>query len=215
MTHVDHFQQRFSASPLIAILRGVRHTEAVAIGAALIEAGITIIEVPLNSPEPLRSIEALAKEFGERAVIGAGTVLTTSDVRRVADAGGAIIVSPSSDPEVIAATVEAGLVSAPGYYTPTEAFAALKAGAHVLKLFPADVGGPATLRAHRAVLPATTPLVAVGGVSPATVETWRGSGVNGFGLGSALYRPGHSAAQVGAQAKAFVDAMTALIQPAA
>jgi 2-dehydro-3-deoxyphosphogalactonate aldolase len=214
MTHIDHFRERFTATPLIAILRGLRPAEAVAIGNALVEAGISIIEVPLNSPEPFRSIEALAADLGERALVGAGTVLTTADVQRVSDAGGGIIVSPSVDPEVIAATVETGLVSAPGYFSPTEAFAALKAGAHVLKLFPADAGGTALLRAHRAVLPATTPLVAVGGVTPTSIETWRGTGVNGFGLGSALYRPGQTAAQVGAQAKAFVDAAASLLQPA-
>jgi 2-dehydro-3-deoxyphosphogalactonate aldolase len=206
MTHLERFHDHFRTAPLVAILRGLRPDEALAIGSALVDAGIGVIEVPLNSPEPLRSIETLAAHLGERALVGAGTVLEAADVARVADAGGGIIVSPSVDAEVIAATAAAGLVSAPGYFTPSEAFAALKAGAHVLKLFPAEGGGPAVVRAHRAVLPATVPVLAVGGITPGSIASWQGSGVDGFGLGSALYRPGQSAAEVGTQARAFVAA---------
>ncbi|WP_294392442.1 2-dehydro-3-deoxy-6-phosphogalactonate aldolase [uncultured Sphingomonas sp.] len=209
MTHFDHFQTRFRACPLVAILRGIRPEEAIAVGEALVESGIRIIEVPLNSPEPLRSIEAMARHFGAEALIGAGTVLAAADVARVKDAGGGIVVSPSADVEVIAATAAAGLVSAPGYFTPTEAFAALKAGAHVLKLFPAEAASPGVLRAQRAVLPKDVPMLAVGGVTPQTMGPWFAAGVNGFGLGSALYKPGQSAEQVRAQARAFADALAA------
>lgn len=209
MTHLDHFRQRFRACPLVAILRGLRPDEAVGIGEALVDAGIRVIEVPLNSPQPFDSIAALVRRLDGEAVVGAGTVLTTDDVARVKDAGGGIVVSPSADTEVIAATAAADLVSAPGYFTPTEAFAALKAGAHVLKLFPAEGAGPAVLRAHRAVLPKDVPMLAVGGVTPTTMAPWLAAGANGFGLGSALYKPGQTATEVGAQARAFVAALQA------
>ncbi len=207
MTALDKFRDHMAACPLIAILRGVRPEEAIAIGEALVAAGIGIIEVPLNSPDPLRSVAALADRFGDDALIGAGTVLTVDQVEQVARAGGQIIISPSTDVEVITASAGRGLVSAPGYFTPSEAFAALKAGAHALKLFPAEAASPAVLRAQRAVLPKEVPLLAVGGVSPDTIAPWLTAGADGFGLGSALYKPGWTAEQVGRQARAFVAAL--------
>lgn len=207
MAALDLFRNRLAACPLIAILRGVTPAEVIGIGDALVEAGIGIIEVPLNSPDPLRSIELLAAHFGGRALVGAGTVLTVGQVGDVAAAGGRIIVSPCTDFDVIAATAAEGLVSAPGYFTPSEAFLALKAGAHALKLFPAEAATPAVVRAQRAVLPKEVPLLVVGGVTADSVGTWFGAGADGFGLGSALYKPGQTAEQVGAQARAFVKAV--------
>ena len=207
MTASVLFRDHLDRCPLVAILRGVKPDEVLAIGEALVEAGIEIIEVPLNSPDPLDSIAALAKHFGERVLIGAGTVLTVEQVGQVARAGGRIIVSPSTDYDVIAATAAEGLVSAPGYFTPSEAFLALKAGATALKLFPAEAATPALVRAQRAVLPKDVPLLIVGGVKPDAVGQWFEAGANGFGLGSALYKPGQSAAQVGQQARDFVAAV--------
>lgn len=207
MNAIQAFHAFFAECPLIAILRGLEPEESEAIAEALYEVGIRIIEVPLNSPHPLDSIGRLAARFGDRALIGAGTVLRVSEVAEVAAAGGRIIVSPSTDTAVIAAAAQAGLVSAPGYFTPTEAFAALGAGAHVLKLFPAEAASPAVVKAQRAVLPRDVPLVVVGGITPDRMADYRAAGANGFGLGGALYRPGQAAAQVGAQARAFVDAL--------
>lgn len=207
MTAPHDFAAHFAACPLVAIIRGVRPEEVEGIGDALFEAGFRIIEVPLNSPAPLDSIKRLARRLGDRALIGAGTVLRPDQVAEVAGSGGRIVVSPGSDPDVIAATVAAGMVSAPGYFTPSEAFAALKAGAHALKLFPAEAAGPAVVKAHRAVLPAELPLLVVGGVTPERMGEYLAAGANGFGLGGALYKPGQSAAQVAAQARAFVAAL--------
>jgi 2-dehydro-3-deoxyphosphogalactonate aldolase len=208
MTALETFHAYFDACPLIAIIRGVEPAEAEGIGEALFEAGFRIIEVPLNSPQPLDSIRRLAARFGEDALIGAGTVLKPADVTEVADAGGRIVVSPSTDVAVIAATVRAGLVSAPGYFTPSEAFAALGAGAHLLKLFPAEAAPPAVVKAQRAVLPASVPLVAVGGITPDRIAAYRAAGADGFGLGGALYRPGQSPEEVAANARAFVAAVS-------
>jgi 2-dehydro-3-deoxyphosphogalactonate aldolase len=158
--------EALEACPLVAILRGLRPDEAEAIGDALIEGGVRIIEVPLNSPDPLDSIARLSKRFGSRAVIGAGTVLEVSQVAAVRAAGGSLIVSPSTNVDVIAASVAAGLTSCPGYFTPSEAFAAIGAGAHALKLFPAEAATPAEVKAQRAVLPRDIPLLVVGGVVP-------------------------------------------------
>ena len=207
MTALHLFRGHLDRCPLVAILRGVKPDEVIAIGEALVEAGIEIIEVPLNSPDPLDSIAALARHFGERVLIGAGTVLTVEQVGQVARAGGRIIVSPSTDFDVTAATAAEGLVSAPGYFTPSEAFLALKAGATALKLFPAEAATPALVRAQRAVLPRDVPLLIVGGVKPDAVGQWFEAGADGFGLGSALYKPGQSAAQVGQQARDFVAAV--------
>lgn len=199
------FNTAFATLPLVAILRGVRPDEVEGVGEALVEAGFTLIEVPLNSPDPFDSIARLVRRFGDGAMIGAGTVLTTEQVARVRDAGGTMIVSPNTDVEVIAATAAAGMASLPGYFTPSEAFAALKAGATALKLFPAEAASPAVLKAQRAVLPRDVPVLAVGGVAPDTMAPWRAAGADGFGLGSALYRVGATAADVSAAARAFVQ----------
>lgn len=207
MTHLDRFHAAFARAPLVAILRGVRPDEIVAIGEALVEAGIVIIEVPLNSPEPLESIRLLAARLSGRALVGAGTVLSVQNTHAVAGAGGGIIVSPGAETDVIAATVAMGMVAAPGVFTPTEAFAALRAGAHALKIFPAEAAPPPFVKALRAVLPADVPILMVGGIAPGTMAAYRAAGANGFGLGSALYKPGRSAAEVGAAARAFVAAL--------
>jgi len=207
MTVPSDFTQAFARCPLVAILRGITPTDIDAVGDTLLEAGFSLIEVPLNSPEPLVSIERLAKRLAGRAVVGAGTVLTPAQVADVAAAGGRIIVSPNIDHHVIAATVEAGLASLPGCFTPTDAFTALAAGAHALKFFPAEVLSPAGVKAIGAVLPKGVPRLAVGGVTPDTLPAWRAAGIDGFGLGSALYRPGASAADVGVAARAFVAAL--------
>lgn len=206
MTAPHDFHAHLAACPLVAIIRGVRPDEVEAVGNALFEAGVRIIEVPLNSPEPLQSISRLARRLGDRALIGAGTVLHVEHVAQVAEAGGRIVVSPGTDREVIEATVAAGLVSAPGYYTPSEAFAALKAGAHALKLFPAEAAGPAVVKAQRAVLPSDIPLLVVGGVTPDKMAAYFAAGATGFGLGGALYKPGQSPEQTAEQARAFVAA---------
>ena len=209
MTVSADFRQALETCPLIAILRGVRPQDVEAIGHALVEAGFCIIEVPLNSPDPLSSIEALAKHLGDRALVGAGTVLTPAQVDSVRDAGGRLIVSPNSDPEVIARTVHAGLLSLPGFMTPGEAFRALAAGAHALKLFPADVAGPRMLKALQAVLPSEVPVLAVGGVDVSAVPTWLAAGAAGLGLGSALYRSGMAVDLVARNAREFVSAIRA------
>ena len=208
MTFPERFFTNLAACPLVAIIRGVRPDEAVAVGDALLEAGIRIIEVPLNSPDPFASIERLVRHAGGRATIGAGTVLDPADVARIADIGGELIVSPHTDPAVIAATVAAGLVSAPGFFTPSEAFAAVRAGAHALKLFPAEAATPAVLKAQLAVLPKDWPVLVVGGVSPGTMGGWLQAGARGFGLGSGLYTPGLSPAEVGERARAYVAGLS-------
>ena len=192
--------------PLIAILRGINPAEAESTLEALIAAGIGLIEVPLNSPEPLRSIGIMAEKAEGRARIGAGTVLTADDVRRVAGAGGRIIVSPNFDAAVIGATKAAGLDSYPGVFTATEALGALAAGADALKFFPADVLGPAGIRAISAILPRGVPLLAVGGVDAANIPTWLKAGIAGFGIGSSLNKPGISVTDVGAKAREMVAA---------
>jgi len=200
-------QRRLGECPLVAILRGVTPAEAEAIGDAVFEAGIRIIEVPLNSPDPLVSIELLARRFGESALVGAGTVLEASDVARVSDSGGRVIVSPNTFAPVIEATAAAGLVSLPGFFTPSEAFAALRSGATGLKLFPAEGAVPAVVKAHRAVLPKDVPLLVVGGIGPGTMQPWLDAGAQGFGLGSGLYRPGQSAQETGAKARAYIEGL--------
>lgn len=201
------FLSNLKACPLVAILRGVRPEEAEAIGEALIEAGIRIIEVPLNSPDPLDSIARLARRFGARATIGAGTVLDPAEVRLVAEAGGELIVSPNTEVGVIQVTVTRGMASAPGFFTPSEAFQALKAGAHALKLFPAEAASPSVLKAQLAVLPPEVPVLAVGGIRPANMADYLAAGAAGFGLGSGLYSPGRSAAEVGDRAQAYLAAV--------
>jgi len=195
--------------PLVAILRGIRPDEAEATLEALIASGIGLIEVPLNSPQPLDSIALMARHAGGRARIGAGTVLTVEDVRAVAEAGGTLIVSPNRDDDVIRATKAAGLDSYPGVFTATEALGAIRAGADALKFFPADVLGPAGIKGISAVLPRGFPLLAVGGVDAGTIGAYLKAGVVGFGIGSSLYKPGLSPAEVGVRAKAMVAAWRA------
>ena len=203
MNALARFRTNLAACPLVAIIRGVTPGEVEAIGEALIEAGIRIIEVPLNSPDPFDSIARLVRSAGSVATIGAGTVLDQADVRRVAEVGGELIVSPNVDTQVIGATSGAGLVSSPGYFTPSEAFAALKAGAHALKLFPAEAAGPNVLKAQLAVLPKTVPVLVVGGVTPNNMRGYLDVGAAGFGLGSGLYRPGLSPSEVRERGRAY------------
>jgi 2-dehydro-3-deoxyphosphogalactonate aldolase len=203
---VTTFAEALAALPLVAILRGVKPEEAVAIGEALVAEGFRLIEVPLNSPEPLESIRRLAKALAGRAVIGAGTVLKTSDVDGVADAGGTLIVMPHTDTEVVKRAKARGLIAMPGFATPSEAFASLNAGADALKLFPAEANPPPVLKAMKAVLPKAVPVLPVGGIAPASMAPFVAAGAAGFGLGSALYQPGASAADVTGKAGAFVTA---------
>jgi len=207
MTAHHQFQTLFADCPLIAILRGVRPDEAEAIGDALVEGGVRIIEVPLNSPDPFDSIARLSARFEGRALIGAGTVLSIDQIDPIRSAGGRLIVSPSTNTAVIAATVAAGLVSCPGYFTLSEAFAALDAGAHALKLFPAEAASPAVVRAQRAVLPKELKLIVVGGIGPDTMAPWFAAGADGFGLGSGIYRPGQTPADTLEHARAYNAAL--------
>ena len=210
MTAITDFDAAFERLPLIAILRGVQPTEVEAIGDALVEAGFTLIEVPLNSPDPLDSIARLATRLAGRAVIGAGTVLAEAQVAAVRAAGGTMIISPNANPRVIAASADAGLVSLPGIATPSEAFAAIEAGATALKLFPAEGASPAVLKAMRAVLPPNMRVLPVGGISPDNMAVWRKAGAAGFGIGSALYAPGLASDDVAVRASAFRRAWEAL-----
>ena len=207
MNPSEELKQTLGQCPLVAIIRGVTPEEAEAIGAALYEGGIRIIEVPLNSPRPLESISRLARALGDKALIGAGTVLEPAQVAEVKAAGGRLIVSPDTNPAVIAATAAAGLISTPGYFTPSEAFAALRAGAHGLKFFPAEAASPAVVKAQKAVLPADIPLLVVGGVKPDAMRPWLDAGASGFGLGSGVYRPGQGPEETLAKARAYVWAI--------
>ena len=200
------FDAAFARTPLIAILRGLRPEEALAVGEALVAAGIGLLEVPLNSPEPLVSIRLLSQALAGRAIVGAGTVMSVSEAEDVARHGGQLVVSPNANPAVIARARALGLVSLPGCFTPTEAAIALEAGAHALKLFPGELVTPASARAMAAVLPKGTRLILVGGVSAATLPQWAGGAVQGFGIGSAMFKPGMSAADAGANAAAFAAA---------
>jgi 2-dehydro-3-deoxyphosphogalactonate aldolase len=195
--------------PIVAILRGVKPDEIDAIGDALVEAGVTVIEVPLNSPQPFASIERLAERHGARALVGAGTVLEAADVARVKEAGGQLVVAPNFDADVVRAAGAAGLASLPGVMTPSEGFAALKAGADGLKLFPAEIIPPAVFKAWRAVFAPDTLLLAVGGVGVDNVRSYAEAGASGYGIGSALYKPGRPAAEIRKLARALVAAAKA------
>jgi 2-dehydro-3-deoxyphosphogalactonate aldolase len=210
----DRLAQALAQRPLVAILRGLTPAEAPAIGRVLVERGWSMIEVPLNSPQPLRSITMLAAAHPQ-ALIGAGTVLTAAQVRDVHAAGGRLVVAPNFDVAVVRQALELGLVCLPGVATPSEAFSALAAGATGLKLFPAETIGPAGLKAWRAVLPPPTVLLPVGGVAPETLAAWVAAGASGAGLGSALYQPGQDAATVARQAERFVAAWGAATAVAA
>jgi 2-dehydro-3-deoxyphosphogalactonate aldolase len=192
--------------PLVAILRGVTPARIQGVAEALFAAGLRAIEVPLNSPEPFKSIEILAKALGDRCLCGAGTVLSTADVDRVVDAGGKLLVTPNTDPAVIAQGVKKGMTVMPGFFTPSEGFAAIAAGARTLKLFPASTGGIGHLQAMLAVLPKTVPVYAVGGVGAGNMSEWRKAGAAGFGLGSELFKPDFSDADIAARAQKAVAA---------
>lgn len=193
--------------PLVAILRGVRPEEVEAIVAALADAGIAIVEVPLNSPEPFESIRRVAMRFGDRMLVGAGTVMNAVQVAEVAAAGGRLIVTPHADTRVVRAAKQAGLLACPGFFTPTEAFAVLEAGADGIKLFPAEASGPAVLRALRAVLPAGTAVLPVGGIEAGGLRPWLDAGAAGFGIGSSIFKPGDGADVVRAKAARLMTAL--------
>ncbi len=203
MTLHEDFLTRLRAMPVVAILRGVTPGEIEGVVEAIIAAGVTLIEVPLNSPDPFASIALMAKRFAGRAIIGAGTVLSVADVARCKDAGAQLIVSPNMRPDVIAASVSGGMLSAPGCLTPTEAFAALDAGANAVKLFPGEMISPAVVKAMRAVLPKAATVLVVGGVTVENAAAFRAAGADGFGVGGSIYRVGTTAAEAGRNAAAF------------
>jgi 2-dehydro-3-deoxyphosphogalactonate aldolase len=197
-----------SYGPIVAILRGVKPDEIDGIGDALIEAGVTVVEVPLNSPQPFESIRRLAARHGHHALVGAGTVLEAADVARLKEAGGKLVVAPNFDADVVRAAKAAGLATLPGVMTPSEGFAALKAGADGLKLFPAEIIPPVVFKAWRAVFPADCLMLAVGGVGVDNIRTYAEAGASGYGIGSGLYKPGRPAAEIGKLARALVAALS-------
>jgi 2-dehydro-3-deoxyphosphogalactonate aldolase len=207
MAQAGRFVEFFKTMPLIAILRGVRPEETEDIVEAVVESGIRIVEIPLNSPEPFASIEKAARKFSQQAMIGAGTVLTPDDVARAAEAGAEIVVSPNCDAAVVRKSKALNLASVPGVLTPSEAFAAVAEGADVLKFFPGELLGLPVLRAYAAVLPKHIPMLLVGGVTVESIKVFAKSPVGGFGIGSSLYKPGLSASQVGERSRNFVAAM--------
>lgn len=204
------WNEAFDANPMIAILRGLTPDRAEAVAGALVDAGFRIIEVPLNSPEPLQSIERIAASFGDAAIVGAGTVLTADAVSQVVAAGGRIIVAPNMDPDVGARAISEGAIWCPGVMTPTEAFHALRLNASLLKIFPAELVSPKAVAALRAVLPPSARLAAVGGVTPETMKDYATAGVDCFGLGSALFKPSYATDDIARRAAAFVAAFDAL-----
>jgi 2-dehydro-3-deoxyphosphogalactonate aldolase len=193
--------------PLVAILRGLTPEEAVPVGEALVGAGITVLEVPMNSPQPVESIRRLCRHFGDRALVGAGTVMTAAQVSEICAAGGQLMVTPHADPELVRVAKAHRLLAAPGFFTPAEAFSLLAAGADALKLFPAEAASPAVLRALLAVLPKGTAVLPVGGMAAETIGPWRAAGATGFGIGSSLYKPGDSAAVVADRARTLIGAL--------
>jgi 2-dehydro-3-deoxyphosphogalactonate aldolase len=192
--------------PLIAILRGVRPDEVIPICAALEAAGVGIVEVPLNSPHPTESIRLLAENFGDRLLIGAGTVMTPAQVEEIAGIGGRLIVTPHADPELVRTAKRLGMMAAPGFFTPAEAFSLLNAGADAIKLFPAEGSNPAALRGMRAILPPGTLVIPVGGIAADNISVWHDAGAAGYGVGSSIYKPGDTAEIVGRKAAALVAA---------
>ena len=202
---IARFEAAFAALPLVAILRGLTPAEAVPVAERLVAAGFRLIEVPLNSPDPFESIARIRAALDPSVLVGAGTVLRTADVARLAEIGADLVVMPHADVAIVAAAKAAGLIVTPGVATPTEAFAALAAGADALKIFPAEATSPGVVRALRAVLPPGTRLLPVGGIDPQSMAPWREAGVAGFGLGSALYRPGLTIEEIGARADLFVE----------
>jgi 2-dehydro-3-deoxyphosphogalactonate aldolase len=198
------FRDWLARCPLIAILRGVRPDEVEEVAAALDAQGIAIVEVPLNSPEPFASVRRLAARFGERLLIGAGTVMTEAEVAEVVAAGGKLVVTPHAAGEVVRAAKRHGMFACPGFFTPTEAFAMLAAGADAIKLFPAEAASPAVLKAMRAVLPPETPVLPVGGIGADSMRPWLEAGAAGFGIGSSIYRPGDTAERIAVKAAALV-----------
>jgi 2-dehydro-3-deoxyphosphogalactonate aldolase len=206
---MDDLKTWLAQGPLVAVLRGITPDEVESVGDALVAAGIVIVEVPLNSPKPFESIARLARRIGPHALVGAGTVMRAAQVIQIADAGGRLMVSPHADPTVVRAAKAAGLLAIPGFFTATEAFAMLDAGADGLKLFPAEAASPATLKALRAVLPPATLVLPVGSIQADTLAPWLNAGANGFGIGSSLYKPGDTAATVTAKALPLVQALAA------
>jgi len=200
------FDEALDHCGVIAILRGIAPAEVVAVAEALYDAGLRVVEVPLNSPDPFKSIQELAKAFKDRMVVGAGTVLSVQDVSLLKAHDGQISISPDANPDVIAKARATGLEPVPGVFTPTEAFSAIRAGARHLKLFPAEAASPATIRAWKAVLPKDIKIHAVGGITPLNMADWIGAGTTGFGVGSNLYKPGKSVSDIGRDARAFVEA---------
>ena len=207
MTLHEDFLARLNAMPVVAILRRVMPAEVEDVVEAIIVAGVTLIEVPLNSPDPFTSIEIMAKRFAGRAIVGAGTVLSVADVQRCKDVGAQLIVSPNMRPDVITASVAGGMLSAPGCLTPTEAFTALDAGAHAVKLFPGELVSPAGVKAMRAVLPKAATVLVVGGVTVENAAAFQAAGADGFGVGGSIYRVGTTAEEAGRNAAAFARAL--------
>ena len=210
MTLKAQWDDALATMPLVAILRGLRPDEALGVGEMLIQAGFKVLEVPLNSPDPFDSIQAMARAFKGRAIVGAGTVLKVADVERLAEVGGQICISPNTNADVIRTAKARGLISFPAFFTATEAFAAIDAGADALKLFPAELAGPSGLKALKAVLPKTMPVFPVGGVTADNMDTYLDVGAKGFGIGTAVFKPGDSADVVFKKARAFTDAWARL-----
>jgi len=210
MTVMEQWQDALKTLPLVAILRGLRPSEALNIGEVLVEAGFRIVEVPLNSPDPFDSIKLLAQSLGKRAIVGAGTVLNVPDVETLHAVGGQICISPNANPDVIRRAKALGLISFPAFFTPTEAFAAIDAGADAIKLFPAELAGTTGLKAMKAVLPKTVPVFPVGGVNPDNMKDFIEAGAAGFGIGSAVFKPGDTPEIVYKKARAFVEGWEAI-----
>ncbi|WP_419758006.1 2-dehydro-3-deoxy-6-phosphogalactonate aldolase [Acidisoma sp.] len=203
-------KQWLERSPLIAILRGVRPDEVIPICAALEAEGVAIVEVPLNSPNPMESIRLLAQNFGDRLLIGAGTVMTPAQVEEIAGVGGRLIVTPHADPEIVQTAKRLNMFAAPGFFTPAEAFSLLRAGADCIKLFPAEGSNPAALRGMRAIFPPGTMVIPVGGIAPDNIRIWHEAGAAGYGIGSSIYKPGDTPEIVSRKAAALVAACRAV-----